>query len=377
LQYEETDLSPDYQDHMILMNQTGEIGKRVPDVLIHLREGIAALTAEHSVVAWSPQAETLTGYTLADITTVGLIQVFEPIEVMQQIVRKAQGGASTTGERLRLRHADGRQVPVYVQCFPLHLLGVHAGGVVVTLRELSALETLQNCFLHSERLRLLGRLAGSISHEICNPLNALFLHTDILEEEVSHLHSRNREQLLHSLSLIREAGTRLETLVQDYLSLARLTNISREPEDLGVFLESFGWDLQEQLATHNIVLRLEGLANLGRVALHAPTFRRALLHLIHYITDALSPGETLILCGWRVNSQLHFAISTTSSELPAEELPLLFNPLETTKPEGRELGLYLTREIMIAHQGEITVASAPGMGTTFTVTLPLLAEKEC
>src|SRR5437870_311843 len=101
------------------MNQAVEIGKHMPDMLVHLIEGIAALTVEHVVVAWSPQAETLTGYTLADITAVGLVQVFEPMEVMQQIVRKAQEGVSTTGERLRLRRADGRQVPLYVQCFPL------------------------------------------------------------------------------------------------------------------------------------------------------------------------------------------------------------------------------------------------------------------
>jgi PAS domain S-box-containing protein len=358
------------------MNQAGEIRKRMSDMPVHCLEGIAALTAEHVVVAWSPQAETLTGYTHADITAVGLVQVFEPIEIMQQMVCKAQEGASSTGECFRLRRADGRQVPVYVQCFPVHPLDEHAGRVVVTLRELSALETLQNCLLHSERLRLLSRLAGFVSHEICNPLNALFLYTDILEEEVSHLHNHNRAQLLHSLTMVREAGTRLDTLVQDYLSLARLTDIPRESEDLGAFLESFGWDLQEQLATHNITLRLEGLADLGRVALHAPIFRRALLHLIQYVVDALSSGETLTLRGRRVNSQLHFDISHTGRQIPKEELALLFDPLDTTKPEARGLGLYLAREIMLAHQGELTVSNAPGIGTIFTVTLPRLAERE-
>jgi signal transduction histidine kinase len=260
---------------------------------------------------------------------------------------------------------------VYVQCFPLYPLGEHTGGVIVALRRLSDLETLQNCLLHSERLHRLGRLAGAISHEICNPLNALFLHTDILEEEVSQLHSHNRTQLLHSLTLIREAGVWLDTLVQDYLSLARLTDIPRKPEDLGLFLESLGWDLQEQLATHNIALHLEGLADLGRVALHTPTFRRSLLHVIQYVMETLPPGETLTLRGRRVNSRLHFDLSTTGRQIPREELAHLFDPLDMTKPEARGLGLYLAREIMVAHQGDLTISSAPGMGTTFTVTLPL------
>jgi signal transduction histidine kinase len=92
--------------------------------------------------------------------------------------------------------------------------------------------------------------------------------------------------------------------------------------------------------------------------------------------EVLSPGETLTLRGRRVHSQLHFDINHTGRQLSKDELTLLFDPLDTTKPEARGLGLYLAREIIVAHQGEITVSSAPGMGATFTVTLPLLEEKD-
>ena len=225
----------------------------------------------------------------------------------------------------------------------------------------------------SERLRLLGRLAGAVSHEIRNPLNALFLYTDILEEELSHLHSDDRKQLVHSLTMVREAGARLEALVQDYLSLAHLIEVRHEPEEWGTFLETLVQELQGQLATRSITLCLEGLAGLGQVALHAPTFRRAMLNLLQYVVDTLPQGGTLILRGRHTHAQAHLDISSTDSEIPEDQLTLLSNPLSTTTPQGRGLGLYLVREIVVAHHGELTVIRAPGFGTTFTVTLPLLA----
>ena len=349
------------------------MGTPGPDVLAHLAEGIAVLTAHHGVMTWSPAAETLTGYTREGITAVGLVQVFEPLEVMQQIVRTAQEGTPTIGERLHLRRADGRQVPVSVQCLPLPSLGDGTGGVVVAIRDVSDLEALQHRHRDSEQLRLLGRLAGAVSHEIRNPLNALFLHTDILEEELSHPHSGDHKQFLRSLTMVREAGARLEALVQDYLSLAHLIDVRYEPEEWGAFLETLGRELQGQLATRNITLRLEGFAGLGQVALHAPTFRRAVLNLLQYVVDTLAEGGTLTLRGRRAHAQAHLDINSTDSEIPEDQLTHLCNPLNPTQPQGKGLGLYLVREIVVAHHGELTVIRAPGLGTTFTVTLPLLA----
>jgi signal transduction histidine kinase len=63
-------------------------------------------------------------------------------------------------------------------------------------------------------------------------------------------------------------------------------------------------------------------------------------------------------------------VCDTGSGIPAEQLAQLFEPLHTTKPEGTGLGLYITREIVAAHGGQIMVQSVVGQGTTFTLTLP-------
>jgi signal transduction histidine kinase len=63
-------------------------------------------------------------------------------------------------------------------------------------------------------------------------------------------------------------------------------------------------------------------------------------------------------------------VQDTGSGIPAERLGQIFEPLYTTKPGGTGLGLYIVQEIVAAHDGQITVESVAGQGTTFTLTLP-------
>jgi signal transduction histidine kinase len=78
--------------------------------------------------------------------------------------------------------------------------------------------------------------------------------------------------------------------------------------------------------------------------------------------DAMPQGGTLTLRGWRTATQIHLAIGDTGQGIPAEQLPLLFTPFHTTKPEGTGLGLYVVQEIVGTHEGTIEVASEPGRG---------------
>jgi PAS domain S-box-containing protein len=80
------------------------------EVLSELAEGISTLAADRSVVSWNPHAERLTGYTLEQINAVGLVEIFDPREVMDHLLREAHDGLTTFGERLRLRQRDGTLV---------------------------------------------------------------------------------------------------------------------------------------------------------------------------------------------------------------------------------------------------------------------------
>jgi PAS domain S-box-containing protein len=345
----------------------------VSDVLSELVAGIATLAADRTVISWSPHAERLTGYTLEQINAVGLVQLFDPREVMNHLLRQAYEGVATFGERLRLQRGDGTLVHVHVQCSPVrHLHGIE-GRVVVVIRAVAPLEARLR---REAQLSMLGRLAGALAHELRNPLNTVFLHVDILDEELRQPTPEHRTQLEASVQTIKTEIGRLNELVQDYLSLARLSRVRREPVDLGATLTTFAQEMQVFLAGTGITWQVEGLEGLGEGPLHPGTFRRALLNLVQNAIAAMPHGGTLTLRGWRTADHLHLTLCDTGQGIPADQLPLLFTPFHTTKPEGTGLGLYVVQEIVATHGGTIEVASEPGRGTMVTIRLPCKATEE-
>jgi signal transduction histidine kinase len=221
----------------------------------------------------------------------------------------------------------------------------------------------------AEHFALLGRLAAGVSHEIRNPLGAIFLHVDLLEEELHMPSSDSPAQIDQSLADIKTHLARLEDLVQDYLTLVRGATIERTPQDLGAALEVWSAEWQV-LAAPEVTIRRVGLADVGQVAFHASTLRRALFNMVQNALEAMPNGGTLTLEGQGTITHVQIHIRDTGSGMPVELLPQLFEPLYTTKPGGTGLGLYIVQEIATAHDGQVTVESVVGYGTTMTITLP-------
>ncbi|MGE3542023.1 MAG: PAS domain-containing protein [Candidatus Tectimicrobiota bacterium] len=225
----------------------------------------------------------------------------------------------------------------------------------------------------AEHFSLLGRLAAGVSHELRNPLGAVFLNIDLLAEELAQPSPDSAAEVAESLAAIRSNLARVEDLMEDYLSLARVGALERTVQDLGAALQAWAAEFQALAASQGMTLRAEGLADLGAAACHANTLRRAVLNLVQNGLEAMAPGGTLTLRGQPTADAIVLEVADTGGGIPAERLPQIFEPLHTTKPGGTGLGLYIVQEVVHAHGGQVTVESAVGQGTTFTLTLPRLA----
>jgi two-component system, chemotaxis family, CheB/CheR fusion protein len=241
-------------------------------------------------------------------------------------------------------------------------------------REIAARQHLEREAQRAERFALLGRLAAGMSHEIRNPLGALALHVDLLEEELRQPSADSADEVVQALAEMRTHLARLEDLVQDYLSLVRVGHIERTPQDLGAVLHTWARKWQGLAAVRGMTLRLEGVAELGQVVFHAHTLHRALLNLVHNALEAMTLGGTLTLVGQHTGTHVQLEVCDTGVGIPAARLSMIFEPLYTTKPGGTGLGLYILREIVAAHRGQVTVESVEGQGTTFTLRLPITPE---
>lgn len=334
-----------------------------------LDAAIALLTADHVVTSWNPRAESMTGYSVEALNRLDLRQLLEPVEVMQQMLLKVHAGEFPVNARLKLRTADGRHLPVDVQCAPLRSLNGSDAQLVLVIRPVAPVQEWQH---RAARARVLGRLAGPLSHEMRNPLNAIFLHTDIVEEEVRQPTLADRTQVMRSLATIKAEGSRLQALLQDYLFLARLSDLHRTPEDLGALVEALVLEMQAQSAARGATLILSGSDDLGEVFLHNSLFRRALFNIMQRLIEALPRDGTLTVRGRRTTSHVHLGIHDIGKTVPADAWAALRTSLQATNPEGEvDFGVYVAREIIAAHGGEVTVNEAPDTGMRCTVTLPL------
>jgi signal transduction histidine kinase len=241
--------------------------------------------------------------------------------------------------------------------------------------EMAERQRLEREAQRAQHFALLGRLAAGVSHEIRNPLGAVFLHVDLLEEELQQPTPDSPAQVGQSLAEIKTQLARLDELVQDYLSLVRVATIQREPQDLGAAVQAWAAEMQGLLAARGVALQLHGLAHLGLVAVHVSTLRRAVVNLVQNALDAMPHGGTVTLEGQGTETHAQLLVRDTGSGMPAERLTQIFEPLYTTKPGGTGLGLYIVQEIVAAHGGRVTVESVEGQGTTFTITLPRAAAK--
>jgi PAS domain S-box-containing protein len=226
----------------------------------------------------------------------------------------------------------------------------------------------------ADRLAMLGRMAATFSHEVRNPLQALRLYAQILEEEVGacvpDTAAASRKHIDYALAVIREEATRMSDIVQDYLSLARLGSLVRDPEAFGSFVLAVLQEQHDALRRRGISLQLDGVDGLGSTLLHPSTFRRALLNLLQNAMDAIGSNGRLTLRGRETEHQLQLDIIDTGPGIAPELISEIFTPFHTTKAEGTGLGLYVVQEVIAAHEGQIVVDSELGKGTTFTITLP-------
>jgi signal transduction histidine kinase len=263
-----------------------------------------------------------------------------------------------------------QSLAVLRQCVPtLETAAARAPTVAVELQDTMAalrgveraLHQHRDALQRAEHFATLGRLAAGLSHEIRNPLGALFLHIDLLEEEFRDPTPESPTVILQTFGEIRTALTRLDELVQDYLSGTRQHHRAGRA-GRGCRHTSVGGGDGAPRGSAGVTVELAGHTTRVPLAFHASTLRRAVLNVVQNAIEAMPNGGTLRLECVHTATEVQLRIRDSGVGMPAAQVPRIFEPLYTTKPGGTGLGLYIVREILVAHGGQVTVDSVEGAG---------------
>jgi two-component system sensor histidine kinase HydH len=175
------------------------------------------------------------------------------------------------------------------------------------------------------------------------------------------------------LDPILQSVDRLNALVSRLLFFVRSGHEERRPVDLNAIVQETLTLLRAQADSQRVVFQTELAPDLPLLFGSAQALQQVMLNLATNALQAMPEGGTL-LCRTRCLTdppRIELWVADRGSGIASEELPHLFEPFHTTRPEGAGLGLALCREIVQQHGGSIELDSLDGWGAVFRVTLPM------
>ena len=238
----------------------------------------------------------------------------------------------------------------------------------------------------SQRLEILGQLAGGVAHDFNNLLAVILNYAAFVGEELSDGPGCDWEAASRDVGQIQRAAERATTLTHQLLAFARREVVQPRVLDLNRVVSEVQ-QLLERTIGEDVVLRTDLAPDLWPVFADAGRMEQVLVNLAVNARDAMAGGGTLtidtanitvdsdfIAAGSPVPAGRHvrLRVGDTGTGMAADVLSHVFEPFFTTKPEGAGTGLGLATVYGIVAQADSTIDihSQPGIGTTFTIMFP-------
>jgi signal transduction histidine kinase len=223
-----------------------------------------------------------------------------------------------------------------------------------------------------ESLAAVGEFAASLAHEIRNPLTAIRVDLQSLEEKLPE-ESSLREPLESALTEIE----RLNQTVRDTLEVARRGRTGSDLVDLSGPLNAAAHAARPAFEARGAILTVQSSPEAPlTVRGDAGALEQLFLNVIQNAAQALASGGEALVRVDRDRDSAVVAIRDDGAGIPPEDLERVFAPLFTTKEGGTGLGLTIARRIAQAAGGEIHVESTRGTGTSVEIRLPLATVSE-
>jgi signal transduction histidine kinase len=232
---------------------------------------------------------------------------------------------------------------------------------------------LQQQLAQAQQLTAIGELASTVTHEFNNVLMTVLNYAKM---GLRHKDEATRDKAFQK---ILAAGERANRITNSVLGMARNRSDSFEPTDLGKLVEESLVLLEREMRKYRISVETN-LAEVPAARAIGNQIQQVLLNLLTNARQSMSEGGRIIisLSHDGAKDTVDLSIRDTGSGIPADKLHHIFDPFFSTKtgPDssgkgGTGLGLATCRDIVERHQGRIRVESKVGVGTAFTIRLPV------
>lgn len=219
----------------------------------------------------------------------------------------------------------------------------------------------------------LAALAGSLAHEIKNPLSVIRMNMDLLAEDLAEPQTPRERRALGKIEMVGRQCERLENLLNDFLRFSKVGRLDLHLGNLNDHVERVLDLFAAQAAASGIEVVRYLDHDLPSILLNGETLQAALVNLVKNSLEAMEGGGQLIARTRLTRHGVALDLIDTGVGMDERTALKMFEPFYSTKSGGSGLGLPTARRIIEAHGGRIGVHSEVGRGTQFSLEFPMPA----
>ncbi len=252
------------------------------------------------------------------------------------------------------------------------ILDDELGSVMAAINSMSEeLRHREEALIQSKKLASLGILTAGVAHELTNPLNNISMIAQTYTELYDKL---DRSQKIEFMGKIENETERIKEIVRNLLDFSKPKEANLKETDIDTVMQKTLKLMQNMLDISNIEVKMNCARKLPHVLIDEYQILQVLVNLITNAVQSMQHGGRLFMAT-RLGSSgdgVEIKVMDTGKGIPPEFLPHIFDPFFSTKGEGGTgLGLSVSYGIIKKHNGDIRVESKVGVGTTFTIELPV------
>ena len=306
-----------------------------------LKEGFIRLDANGAVIQSNPAARELLGV--------------EPEDALPSL-NLPHGVASR--REIAVTYPETRTLEV--QTIPLD------DETIVYLRDITAERARTEEELRIGATKAVRDLAAGVAHEIGNPLNAIAMNLQLLERDPTDT---------ESIEICKTQVKRLDSIIRGFLQALRPSRPALRPGSIDQPIRECINAFRPQLEERSIRVDMDIPAALPAVAIDPDQMQQVFFNLIKNSLEAIKDGSTISISVRDEDDAVVTVLKDNGPGIPAEQLGHIFEPYRSSKEKGTGLGLMISKRIVNEHGGTISVESAPGEGTSFTIRIPRIERR--
>jgi two-component system sensor histidine kinase PilS (NtrC family) len=279
----------------------------------------------------------------------------------------SEGSEPAPRYEFRLRRRDGQEVPVGISFWSLRSGTGDVAGLIGVCQDLSSIKQMEQRMRQADRLAAVGRLSANMAHEIRNPLASISGAVEALARDLPP--DNTRSQLVE---IVLRESARLNQIVGDFLEYARPAPMAAIEINMAEIFDEVLLLIEHRTLPANLKVSRQYGESLPTRA-DPQRLRQAVWNLCLNAVQAMPDGGELRVGAQSLRERggrLQISITDTGQGIAETDLPHIFEPFFSTKPEGSGIGLALVYRVVEEHGGSIEVRSRVGEGTTFILTLP-------